>query len=279
MNIAIVQHHFDLVHLDDWIERASKGEPLPRLACALTFDDGWRDNYEFAFPVLMRAKAPAMIYLVSDMIGANYSFWPTRLSKLICSAWLRNDQRELTELATRLVGVSIPKTVPPGAERAVADRVVVEAKAHFTDSEMAHHLSPFAGKDITDTCADLLCMEEILAMKVSGLVRYGSHTRSHARLTAGIDPANLKNEVCGSGDDLESRLNLPVSGFCYPNGDHCAAALEAVRGRYSYAVSTINGWNSPATDKWLMRRVGLHDDVASSRQRFLARVAMSMWNP
>ena len=69
LHLATLRRYFELVHLDDWLKRAASGAELPRLSCALTFDDGWRDNYEYGFPVLQRYQAPATIFLVSGSIA------------------------------------------------------------------------------------------------------------------------------------------------------------------------------------------------------------------
>lgn len=77
------RQRFELLHLDEWLRRAKAGSSLPRLACAVTFDDGWRDNYDFALPVLARHGVPATIFLVSSYIGTSYRFWPNRLMSLL----------------------------------------------------------------------------------------------------------------------------------------------------------------------------------------------------
>src|SRR5690606_25886998 len=81
LHMHLLRKHFGLVHLDDWLDALAENRPLPRHACAVTFDDGWRDNYQYAFPVLERLGVPATVYLVSDLVGSSYSFWPNALAK------------------------------------------------------------------------------------------------------------------------------------------------------------------------------------------------------
>src|SRR5262249_48876258 len=52
-------------------ETLRDGRPLPRRAVVITIDDGYRDNFEVAYPILHRHRFPATIFLVSQRIGAS----------------------------------------------------------------------------------------------------------------------------------------------------------------------------------------------------------------
>ena len=276
MNISVLKDHFELMHLDDWIAGAKGGMPLPRLACAITFDDGWRDNYEYALPVLRRQTAPATIFLVSQLVGKSYGFWPTRISRVL--SILANNSNYLK--------FAVPTELRPYVDRLRAlhrpinssdlDPAVTQLKCRNSDAQMSIMVEELEKTlpNIPEPERDLMNWEEVRAMADSGLVRYGSHSQSHVRLTAGLDPEAMRSEIRRSKQDLHTALGVLPKLFCYPNGDYTTDAVSLVRDNYDAAVTTRPGWNTTQTDRMLLRRVGLHEDIARDRNGFLARLAL-----
>ena len=276
MNIGVLRQHFELLHLEDWIERAQRGASLPRLACAITFDDGWRDNYDYAFAVLQAAQAPATLYLVSDLVGSTRGFWPTRLARLLCLAWRSGDLAPLQAFATLCPAVAVPTVVAPGSEIVAADAVLDALKPHYSDAQLGQAVDAALGERMAQEPVDLLDWDQVAHMERSGLLRFGSHTRSHTRLRAGIDPQLLLQEVDGSLVDLSARLQRPATGFCYPNGDHCAEAVQHLRSACDYAVTQNTGWADPTSDRYLLPRLGLSDDFAATPLQLLGRAVLGL---
>lgn len=263
--------HFELMHLRDWVEKAATGAKLPRRACAITFDDGWRDNFEFAFPILQDEKAPATIFVVSHMIGTKESFWPNRVSRILLHPrFARSDAAELQWLKS---------FVPPSCtrfDRELAARVIAALKA-LPDDEIVARLPMIETHLNIGEQAErsLLDWGELDAMVKTGLIEVGSHTCRHVRLTDGLSTAETTREVAESRQLIESRLGRPTSLFCYPNGDASRHALTLVSQHYLAAVTTSHGVNRVSTASHHLLRIGLHEDVSKERQFFLAK--LSTW--
>jgi peptidoglycan/xylan/chitin deacetylase (PgdA/CDA1 family) len=272
MHLRILQKHFALVHLDDWLLNRAAGKELPRRACAITFDDGWRDNFEYAFPVLRQHRAPATIFLVSDFVGGNYNFWPNQLMARVRATAASREVLSWPEpLASALAGI-LPSAGSWQPGDSALDHAIERCKQAFSDEQMRNWLSGLGAVDSRGG-RDLLDWAEIQEMADSALVRFGSHSRRHTRLLTSLDPTAITDEVANSKAALEARLGRPVTLFCYPNGDVSDQAEAEVRRVYLGAVLTTSGWNRPTTDPHRLRRISLHESIASRPESFVARFA------
>ena len=285
MHFEVLKRHFTPVHLDDWLRAAKAGDPPPGRSLAITFDDGWRDNYDHAYPVLKETGMPATIFLVTDMVGSHYRFWPNRLAHAL-KVWRPHFNRRLDEnTRRRMIALGIPLDVA-GADATPEWIDLVISRCKVDDDASMHALLDAVERalpEITASAAhpwseendqrDLLDWDEIRAMSDTGLVRFGSHTRRHTRLREELGAEIIEDEVAGSRRILENHLGQTVPLFCYPNGDYSPQAYAAVAAAYEGAMSTQRGWNSVGFDPYAIRRIGMHGDVSGTSRSALARLS------
>jgi peptidoglycan/xylan/chitin deacetylase (PgdA/CDA1 family) len=276
LHLQTLQRYFELVKLSDWLKQKSRGKSLPARACAITFDDGWADNHEFAFPILQDENVPATIFLVADMMGTEQQFWPerlaetvTRLAKLPSVDW---SQPSLLWLQKTNTDYTFDRQRP---SREQLSSIIAGVKT-LPDAEIHRRLDVIAdqyelGESACTTA--LLSWVQLEEMTASGLVEAGSHTCDHTRLIAETTATELQHQVVDSKHTIENRTGRPVTAFCFPNGDYTPAAMDLVRKHYTCAVTTRSGWNDINTDCYMLQRIGIHEDIASNRAAFLARIS------
>jgi peptidoglycan/xylan/chitin deacetylase (PgdA/CDA1 family) len=261
MHIRYLLAHYDVLPLEDLISRR-KGD-----ACAITFDDGWRDNYVTALPILRAHGVPATIFLATNLVGSTRWPWPdricayihraspTRFADAFASAW-HQETGERADIAIRsLDAFAAAEEVLrrlKHVEHGLLQRVVARLDDSFKELNAAlHSQRPW------------LSWEEVLEMGKRG-ISFGSHTESHVILT-NVPPAEARAEIVNSGKVLAARLGKPATAFCYPNGAYNAEIVRMVAGAgYRSAVTTRSGSLESSAGPFELRRIMLHDDISST---------------
>jgi peptidoglycan/xylan/chitin deacetylase (PgdA/CDA1 family) len=265
---------FDVVSLQQWVGRARNGESLPSKACAITFDDGWRDNFDHAFPVLQDTGTPATVFVVSDLVGAGLPFWPNRLARLLVErpdiaaghaslAWLRDAAKEVHGGLAGATANADSRSQLVQACKQFSDQWLGD---QMTAAESIAQLPPSAARSMMDWA-------EIGAMAGSGLVDIGSHTCHHYRLREDISPETLRAEIVQSKERIAAHIQRPVTLFCYPNGDYTPEAARLVDSEYDAAVTTSTGINRSGFALNQLKRLGMHEDIGATRHGFFARMS------
>ena len=252
-HLRFVTRHFRVLSLEELLARWDSGDWDPSVRYAvLTFDDGWLDNYEHAFPLLRQYGVPATIFLPTDLIGSDTWLWPDRLGYLLHrrgrggpADWDRDiehakrlpdtDRRRMLSLLEEQVGGSAPGV------------------------------------------RQFMNWDEVRAMSAAG-ISFGSHTRTHVNL-ARADKTALESELTESLRVLRNHGVDVVPALAYPNGDYSDAAVAAARvAGYRAAVTTHPGVESERPgDLFRLRRIGVHEDVAHSVPVLALHVARELY--
>lgn len=260
---ATFMHHlewlasfFSVLSLPELVARLQARDPIPPRACAITFDDGWRDNLDHALPALTARRMPATIFVVSNRVGTVGAFWPDEVVRR-----LMPESSSRREALFRAAGFELPngsieailavlKAMPADARDAVLERLRRETR------------------DPVETERELLDWEELDRLAASGIA-IESHSASHEILT-GVPRELARTELKHSLEALRARGHARHALLAYPSGAFDGEIVEIARSAgYRAAVTTEVGLASADDDPLRLPRVAVHEDISRTRVEFL----------
>ena len=249
---------YEVVGLDALVSRQEEPHDRKRPPCSITFDDGWVDNYRYAFPELSRRKMPATIFLPIRFIGTGRRFWQELMGLFFIE--LQKDARLISTLEQ--IARRSPWFPPLDSYRGNygAVRQLLLSRPGREAQEFAERLINAAELSHRLPDRSFLNWDEVQEMQRGG-ISFGSHTINHTILTT-APPATGEEEIRASREELESRLGVKVSGFSYPWGAVGMSSHEQVRqSGYRYAVTTRPGLVERETDPYLLPRIPISDTI------------------
>jgi peptidoglycan/xylan/chitin deacetylase (PgdA/CDA1 family) len=239
-HLDLVSRHFRFATLDEIGEQLATGQPFTDRVAAVTFDDGYRDNYEHAFPILKRKGIPAAIFVVTDLVDTPSWQIHDKLFHLVTKAFDAWDdpRRELPELLRTL-------DLPAGhilRHRAATSSPMTTVSALLPDLSMSNLSRVMAAIEARTgngfhNIAPPLTWPMIVEMHRAGIT-IGSHTRRHVSLPA-ESAETVIAELKGSKRAIEEHISAPVVHFAYPGGQFTprdVEALERTGYRYGYTA-------------------------------------------
>lgn len=257
-----------ILPLDALVRERNKRNGGKKPLSAITFDDGWLDNFQYAFPILRARNIPATIFLPVRFVGTNRRFWQERL-------WLCAQKLQPAEYR----GAVIEKVArhfpwfPVGKDILTLDRKLKRfllTRSSEEAEEFTQDLEESAGLAGASSDRAFLNWDEVFTMQGSGIA-FGSHTLNHALLNQ-LEPARALVEVRDSRRELQERLGSEVLSFAYPWGAASPLVKQAVRDAgYAHAVATNpGGLVTAAHDPWYLPRIAISDSIVGNGAKFNA---------
>lgn len=228
------QERLDFISIDEVPERMvnhRKGKPFG----VITFDDGYEDNYTYAYPILNKLGIPFTIYVSVNLVNDHTPIWnyPLIIERIVKKNGELNingehyycwSQDQKNETFKQLKGLLF--SLPYGHLQEEFKRLFVK---YLTDDVFLQNT---------------LTWEQIEEMAKDPLCTIGSHTMSHCRLTI-TDTPSLQYELGESKVILEQHIGKPVEHMSYPYGWKTDVSAEAIafaqQAGYKTALRSFGG--------------------------------------
>lgn len=193
----------------------------------ITFDDGYKDNYDVASPILKKHKAKAIFFLVTNNIDTEN--------------WLEHDKlRHLVQ---------------------TGQKSEFEIESLLKKMNNGHSISEWINENesILKNPPHRLMMNwnEVIEIAQSGL-KIGPHTNNHKVLPF-LDTDNQKAEIHSSIEKIKKEVNIAPKYFAYPNGLYNNETLSILEeSEIQYSFTTKPGFNTVDTQPYLLKRIGIN---------------------
>lgn len=238
-HLDTLQQNFSVVRFgDNW-------ETIKKFSIAVTFDDGYADNYKYALPILEKYKVPATIFVSTGNIGTSEEFWWDKLATMLLDNVtlppVLTFDGEFYETASLTQRLQLLRKFHPNLKRlALEDR---ESFFQRMIEEMDIVYKPNEeNRSVT--------VEELQEMGKSPYIDIGVHTVTHTALSVETEKRQ-REEIHESKVYLERTLERSIDTFSYPFGAEgdFTNATEVILERYGFrkaATTTLGATGSIA---------------------------------
>jgi peptidoglycan/xylan/chitin deacetylase (PgdA/CDA1 family) len=266
----------NVVSLDQVADAVTHGRALPARAVAVTFDDGFSDTFELAFPLLQRHGIPATVFVSTEHVESDEPYW----FELAAHLMLRVPARAI---AFEECPAGLPAADDSAARRAAIVHVhqllkrCPEPRRRRLLDEWRRRFAGHLEARALELCRPI-SRAQILQMAAAG-IQFGSHTVSHPNLALAPDDL-IDAELRQSREYLARLLGRPIRSLAYPFGtpdsyDERVKSAARASG-YELAVSFRQGVNWTGTlDALELRRVGISPGMSAAQ--FRAMLALPSW--
>jgi peptidoglycan/xylan/chitin deacetylase (PgdA/CDA1 family) len=222
---------------------------LPPRSVLVTFDDGYRDFAEHAWPTLKRFGVAATLFVATSFPDdPERCFWWDRLHQAL-RATPRRDHLE-TPLGRLSLATSADRAAAAGRLIGYANRA-----PHATAMSLVDHVC----RELHAPAAPghVLNWDELRGLARQG-VTLGAHTRTHPLLDR-VPPQEAQREAAGSIADLRREIGQVLPVFAYPGGRFNAEIEQSLRDLdIALAFTTRRGINALRTaDPLILRRINV----------------------
>lgn len=253
--IEFLRHNYRLLSLEQAIEGIER-DALPPYSALVTFDDGYRNNYELAYPVLKAADVPAAIFVTTGMLDRPGDVaWVERVSMMIMCG--RGESLDVRTDKTRFRFALDSRQARLRACQAVRSylKLADSAEREAMMRQLAEQV-PVDGDAYGAERYAYMSWDEAREL-AHATVAIGSHTVEHLCLSS-LSDDELREEIDVSRQRIEAETELPCIAVAYPDGTAQAFGERDKHylreAGFRGAFSQIPGYNAADTDRFALRR-------------------------
>jgi peptidoglycan/xylan/chitin deacetylase (PgdA/CDA1 family) len=240
--------HFSVVSLATLVDRMNSPRGLTD-EIVLTFDDGLRNNFTTAYPILNKLGLPATFFVCPGLVGTGQWLW-THEVRARLAGWPAESRSGWFE---RGPGAGDEQILEQLKQLGLKERNAVE-------EQLRRLTAGFSPTPSLRQCYDLMNWDELGRLDPA-FITIGSHSLTHPVLST-LTRTELVVEVVESRRMLENILQRRVEFFCYPNGSHNPEVVRLATETYRAAFATDPGFVRAGCPLHQLPRIGIAPGLA-----------------
>jgi peptidoglycan/xylan/chitin deacetylase (PgdA/CDA1 family) len=262
--INYITKKYQVVLVEDYFLRKENYSKKKDFAC-ITFDDGFKDNIEYAAPILKKYNCPASFYIGTNLVDKDIPTWThlydhlfyktKKKSLALHSSYLTNEYNQTINLPSDRARNKFRKQLFPELKK-------------MPHRELQNILAQISGQfnDVSPPKNYMMNWDEVNQLKNDNFV-IGSHTKTHPLLST-IDDDFLLKELKDSADRIREMTGVQPVSLSYPIGDYSIKVKQATQGAgYKIGLAVNQQFYNNENDLFEIPRVDLYVDAGWFKTR------------
>jgi peptidoglycan/xylan/chitin deacetylase (PgdA/CDA1 family) len=266
---AHLKKYYVPISLTEALAKLGGAALIPDGLVVVTVDDGYRDFFENAFPVLNRYQIPSTVFLTTDLPDHNGWLWVDQVTWCIRQSKVREIELKIGERDRWMFYTDDQRRAVATLIKEAMKKIPNQERLELLD-QLPRLLEVELPSQPPDSYAPLQ-WDDVRMLAKNG-VGFGAHTRTHPILSRLATVEQLQAEIGGSKLRIEQEAGVKVRHFCYPNGtpaDFTPQIVDVVRAEgYSTAVTGNPGVNRFGANPFELNRIAVEpydDELRFSR--------------
>ncbi len=257
-----IRRRYNPIALEKAVEILGKDSDDHEYPIVVTFDDGFKNNYTCAYPIMKTYDIPSTVFLTTSFVDKDPNYggilWTDYISSILQSTG--KTHLDLTDFGLGRIDLSdnLKRYHAKGnicfelkkLDYKEKKRIVEEISRRLESGVSEYDYSIFQSLDWDDI--DRLSGDELMV--------FGAHTVNHEILPA-LPYDVMKREILDSKRIIEKRIAKPITAFAYPDGSFNDEVKSIVSSNFDCALASTEGLNHKGVDRYALRRFNIFNGM------------------
>lgn len=255
--ILFLKKHFDLISVSDLLAKMENENAGKRPLACVTFDDGYRNNLENAYPLLKRHEVPAVLFLATGCIGTGERLWTSNVDRIFKK--MPSSQLVLESLSKKKIQILDSTRMQKAFELKRTMKEIPDAERKLILEELEAKAGIGEDEQMPES-REMLNWEEVRVLASDPLIEIGSHTVTH-RMLDHLNHEEVRAELVESKQVIEKETGRKIFSLAYPANHYDEKAKRlAYEVGYRCAFAVDHGLVFLNQDRFALKRIPVQNE-------------------